>query len=515
MQAEISLEQRRKEIIDLVSENNLIIELRAVEMLSKEDSYKNFIQEFVQEQKFVIDFNSLEQKIIQTKTKMDVITPEIEIINSNFKPISKEYSADIREMIDYNITNQSYSVGKVKDFIAMFQDKFESTQQMFKGRENLAPKPISKLKTVTKNKEVDVIAMVDKKWISKNGHLILELEDMEARCIGVAMKDDKKIFEFAKNVLPDNVIAVKAVKATDEMIIIKEIFFPELPQRGVKKAERDLAACVISDIHVGSKQFLEKEFYKFLSWLKGDCSDKEKKKVGKIKYLFVLGDNVDGIGVYPDQIDNLAIKNIYTQYEAFTDIMKLIPEHIEVIIIPGQHDASRRNEPQPAIPKEYVKELYELGNFHFLSSPGWVEVEGLKTLMYHCSSMHDMIESVNNLSNDKPATAMIEYLKRRNLMPTYGMKNPYVPEKKDYMLIREPPDLFLGGDLHHNDFALHRGTMVVSGGTWQERTDFEVRIGNIPTPGICTTIELKTSNVSFTSFYKQQKYLGFEVTSYE
>ena len=512
---ETLLEEKRKEIIDFVSERNLIIEPKAVEMLCKEPFFQEFIEEFAKEQKFVIDFNSLEQKIVQSKTKLGFVAQEVEIRQTDFKPAAKDYSPDLRELTDYNITNQSYSMGKVKDFIAMFQDKFESTQQMFKGRENISPKPISKLKTVTKGKEVDVIAMVDRKWISKNGNLILELEDLEARCIGVVMKDEKRLFESAKNVLSDNVIGVKAVKATDEMLIIKEIMFPELPQRGVKKSERDLAVCAISDIHVGSRLFLEKEFHKFIAWLKGECNEKEKKKVGKIKYLFVLGDNVDGIGVYPDQIENLAIKNIYSQYEAFTELMKLIPEYIEVVIIPGQHDAVRRSEPQPAIPKEFVKELYELGNFHFLSSPGWVEVEGLKALLYHCPSLHDLIESVSNLSYEKPTMAMTELLKRRNLMPTYGMKNPYVPEKKDYMLIREAPDLFFGGDLHHNDLNVYRGTVVVSGGTWQERTDFEIRQGHVPTPGIATTIETKTSNVSFTSFFKQQKYLGFEVTQYD
>ena len=43
--AETLVEDRRKEIIDFVSESNLIIEPRAVEMLCKEDSYKNFIEE--------------------------------------------------------------------------------------------------------------------------------------------------------------------------------------------------------------------------------------------------------------------------------------------------------------------------------------------------------------------------------------------------------------------------------------------------------------------------------------
>ena len=40
--------------------------------------------------------------------------------------------------------------------------------------------------------------------------------------------------------------------------------------------------------------------------------------------------------------DNLAIKDIYKQYDKFTELIRQVPEYIEVFICPGQHDAVRR-----------------------------------------------------------------------------------------------------------------------------------------------------------------------------
>ena len=129
--------------------------------------------------------------------------------------------------------------------------------------------------------------------------------------------------------------------------------------------------------------------------------------------MVIAGDNVDGIGIYPNQIEELEIKDIYEQYEKFSEYMKEIPEYIETFICPGQHDAVRRADPQPAIPEEYVKDLYSLENMHFIGSPSWVELEGLKSLIYHGASHHDMYAATKHLDPKQPELGMVELLKRR------------------------------------------------------------------------------------------------------
>jgi DNA polymerase II small subunit len=479
------MELKEKEIIQYATEKELVVNKKAMELLKQRDDFKKIIDSLVEENKFVLNEKLVEEKILALKSKFKAIEPEVVIEKSGFKPKAKEIEPKIRELNELNVTNQSFSEGTVKNFLQMFQDKFLSLEAILKQRHHLNPKPINRLRAIPNNNSVELIAMVRDRFKSKQGNLVFYLEDLEDECIGVVSKENTQLTELSERILPDSVIGVKGNKASEKMVIIKEIFLPEIPQRPIKKTKEDLSILAISDLHVGSQLFLENAFRKMLSWLKGEIgSKKEKEKVGKIKYLMILGDNCDGIGVYPEQLNELSIRSVFEQYEFLTELLKEIPEYIEVCIIPGQHDAVRWSDPQPAIGKEFVKELYELKNFHFLSSPGWVEIEGLKALLYHGPSLHDLFASVSQLSYSEPQKAMIELLKRRDLMPSYGMKRPYVPEKKDYMVIREVPDLFFGGELHHNGYATYRGTVVMSCGTWQSKTNYQIQQGHIPTPGI-------------------------------
>src|SRR3989338_4036073 len=102
--------------------------------------------------------------------------------------------------------------------------------------------------------------------------------------------------EEAAKVMLDNVVGIKGRKIGDGMIVIKEILWPDLPQRPPKKIDKDVSILATSDIHVGSKLFLEKEFGNFLNWINGNASyGSDLQKVGRIKYMFITGDNVDGV----------------------------------------------------------------------------------------------------------------------------------------------------------------------------------------------------------------------------
>ncbi len=495
---------KEKEIIEYASKNNAAVNNKAIALLKEREDYRKIIDELLEEGHFILSKDAVEGKIVEKKSKIELVK-EVEIHGTGFKPLAKEVAPDLREIRRLNLPEHVNSGGKAEDFVQMFRDKFRVLEGVLKQRNTLNAKPIKRLKAVPMGKEVEIIGMVQEKFTSKNENLVLKLEDLEAECIGVVSKDDQRLVEFAKRILPDNVVGVKGKKIRDGMIVIREIMLPELPQKPFKKSERNLSLAAVSDFHVGSKLFMEEEFKRFLLWLKGMTgSEKEKEKVGKIKYLMILGDVCDGIAVYPNQLEELAIKDIYGQYEALSELLVEVPEYIEVVMIPGQHDAVRWSDPQNAIPKEFLPELHKLKNFHFISSPGWVEVEGLKCLMYHGPSMHDLYASVSNLSYKRPHEAMIELLKRRDLMPSYGMKRPYIPEKMDYMVIREEPDIFLAGEMHHNSYGPYRGTMVMSCGTWQLQTDFQVQQGHTPTPGIASIYEMKTNKIIENYFYRKE-----------
>lgn len=491
------------DVVAYAAGKGAMIEPKAVALLAKAHNFREIVEALIGEGNFMISADAAERKIAEGRAKVSSIKEDVIVKRPTFRAAAAELDAEMRIMKEYDVTGQSAGQSGAKAFLEYFRDKFEFLSTLLKKRPGVNAKEIAALKGLPRNAEECVVGMVRKKWVSKNGNLTLLIEDLENELIAIALKNDKKMFELSGRVLMDDVVAIRGTKISEGMIIIKEVIRPDLPQRQTRRSERDLSAVVISDMHVGSKLFLEKEFGKFIEWINGNVdSPAEAEAVGKIKYLFIAGDNVDGVGIYPDQYNELAIKDVHMQYGRLAEIIAQIPEHIEIFMCPGQHDAVRRADPQPAVPKEYAGKLAEMKNVHLIGSPGWVEIEGLKCMVYHGASLHDLITMVNFLSMKEPQKAMRELLIRRDLMTTYGMRQPYVPEKKDFMLIRDEPDMYIGGDMHHYGYDLYRGCMIINSGCWQGQTDFQLQQGHIPTPGIATRIELKTGKITEAKFIK-------------
>jgi len=495
---------RKRAIIEFAGGKNVIIQKDALGILSKNPAWKEILSELIEEGEFIIGREQLEKKLV--KSKINVIESKARAKSSGFSAEAQGEKASFRILKELDVTGQSYSEGTAQDFLYFFRAKFKALSGILKQRHTLKPRPIKRLKYVALKSDVDVIGMVRRKWTTKNGHTAIELEDLEEKAIAVMPKDKRELDGARDMLMLDDVIAIRATKVNNDLLIVKELFWADLPQKKRKTIEKDVAIASISDMHIGSKLFLEQSFKKFLDWINGRIgSSEEKEEIGKIKYLIVNGDNVDGVGIYPKQFDELNIKDVREQYEEFSEYILRIPEYIEIFIIPGQHDAVRWADPQPAVPKKLVPGLAKKKNIHLLGSPGWVDIEGFKTLIYHGSSLHDLFSSVSGLDYKEPQNAVIELLKKRDLMPAYGLRQPYVPEKKDYMVISEEPDLVFVGDLHHSSYGTYRGTLIVNNSTWQGRTDYQVKLGHVPTPGIVPVINLKTGKIKENHFHPGER----------
>ena len=68
--------------------------------------------------------------------------------------------------------------------------------------------------------------------------------------------------------------------------------------REFARADEPYIALFISDIHLGSNTFKNKEWDKFTSWLNGEV-DYHKEWIPNPGYLIIAGDAVDGIDSYP------------------------------------------------------------------------------------------------------------------------------------------------------------------------------------------------------------------------
>ncbi len=189
---------------------------------------------------------------------------------------------------------------------------------------------------------------------------------------------------------------------------------------------------------------------------------------------------MDGIGVYPHQDKELVIKDIYKQYEEAARLFGEIDD-VQIIITPGNHDAGRLAEPQPAIAEEYAGELYKLKNVEFISNPSMVSLEGINVLIYHGRSFDDFAMTVKGMSHQQTDLIMKELLEKRHLAPIYGERTPLASEVEDHMVIEEVPDVFHTGHVHINAYKKYKGIHLVNSGTFQSQTEFQKIYNIVPT----------------------------------
>src|SRR5205823_5339035 len=204
-----------------------------------------------------------------------------------------------------------------------------------------------------------------------------------------------------------------------------------------------------------------------------------------IRSLVVSGDVVDGIGVSPRQDEELTSEDIYGQYEALARMIAALPDRLAVVMLPGNHDAVRPAEPQPAFPMS-IQKLFD-SNVIFAGNPSLLSLEGVRVLAYHGRSMDDLVSAIPGLSYQRPLDGMKAMLRLRHLAPIYGGKTPIGPEAEDHLIIdaacvRRPMRLAAVGDIHgHENLAavaadldrLGPVDLVLLAGDTTDRNDLE------------------------------------------
>src|SRR3989454_1988626 len=123
-----------------------------------------------------------------------------------------------------------------------------------------------------------------------------------------------------------------------------------------------------------------------------------------------------------------------------------LPDRVCVIMLPGNHDAVRPAEPQPAFPTS-IQNLFD-SNVIFAGNPSLLSVEGVRILAYHGRSMDDLVSAIPGMSYARPLEAMKAMLRMRHLAPIYGGKTPIAPPAGDHLIIHQIPGLFSTRHIH-------------------------------------------------------------------
>lgn len=424
---------------------------------------------------------------------------------SGSKDEYKHYPGKNPVTVISDITGHSTCVGEYMQFVQYFRDRYSRLSEIIRGRINARPIESLKRKRFHRggdggSDEISIIGMVSDINSTTNGHKILTLEDPTGSFSVLVRNSDNELFELASRILLDEVIGVTGSVTNDgNLMLATKIIQPDVPNNVQRRTGSYGKAVLISDVHVGSSKFMEDSWLDFLDFLKGESdSESMRELAASIRYLVVAGDIVDGIGIYPDQEMELDILDVYEQYRKAAEYFREIPDHIRVIISPGNHDAVRQAEPQPALPESI--QAYFPQNIIFVGNPAFLELDGVRLLIYHGRSIDDLVATIPGVSYQEPAGAVLEMLKRRHLAPTYGSRVSISPEKKDYFVIDPVPDIIHTGHVHTLGVQRYKNVLLVNSGTWQGQTEFQKRVNLVPVPARVPIVDLENFDVKILAF---------------
>lgn len=414
---------------------------------------------------------------------------------ADFSEHASDASTDI--VVHYDITGNSTTEGKMSDITSCFSDRLQSIRKMIIQNSRLprTPTEIARLHAESsryqgyENKAV-AIGLVNEPRYTKNGHLIWNLEDEtgELTCLLTKRKGDdrdrahEQILEAG--LMPDDVLGVSGTfSQTGDMFYVDDLHFPMKDRHTKAASEHGVSVAFLSDIHVGSKTFLEAQWHKMVRWFHTDPLAKT------IKYLILSGDCVDGVGIYPGQDSELSIPDLFGQYQEFARLLELLPEWVECVMLPGNHDAVRPAEPQPTFEKD-IQQDYNTTTF--VGNPCDFSLHGVRHLSYHGKSIDDFVAGLRTVTYADPVEAMRQMLRRRHLAPQWGGKTPLSPEPEDGLVIREVPDIFVTGHVHGHACLDYKGTTLICSSTWQDQTSYQRMLGFQPKPCMLTIVNLKS-----------------------
>ena len=437
-----------------------------------------------------VDVKKLEKiikEIVREKTKLKLFQINQKDLENYFGITGdKNLKSDFKVLFDPSLKITSGE--GISGYNSLFASRFNKLKKIISDRpEAKMIKSISSVKTAKSTEDMYVCGLVTLRTSERNVTKLV-LEDPSGSLEGIIF--DNELQKTADLLLNDQFVMARVGFGKNSGLIIKDLISPDVPDQASNRSDSEAFAVFLSDLHIGSKYFMEEEFTEFVSWLSSPDP-----VASKIRFALIGGDAVDGVGIYPNQDKELVCQTIEEQLKKLEDLISKIPDYVKIFIMPGNHDPGRRALPQPAIPKKYNSGLWERENVVMVGNPAVVSLNGVKVLMFHGQSIDDIVKTTPGLSYDSPTNVMKHLLKARHLSPIYGSQTPIAPEVEDLMVIDDIPDVFHVGHVHRAQLDMYKGILLINSGSWQNQTPFQASVGMIPNPGIALMVNLKTFQV--------------------
>jgi len=415
---------------------------------------------------------------------------------------------DFRGFEDVKIISNFPALSKrleVDDFVKYFRNRLNDMSGFL--QERLDTNNLASINKISGDKQnIFVIGLVSDKKTTKNKNILLEVEDLTGKIRILVNNNKPELYEKAEDIALDSVLGFKC-SGNREILFANDIIFPDSYLQERKFSPYEEYVLFIGDLHVGSKLFLENNFNRFIDYLNGNVPNTPEAK--KIKYIFIVGDLVAGVGIYPGQENELLIPDVEAQYEKAAELLNKIRKDIKIILSPGNHDALRIMEPQPIFDEKYSWPLYDLKNAIMTGNPSQVNIgarenfPGFNVLTYHGYSYHYYASNIPKLIKEKathsPEKIMHYLLKNRHLAPTHS-STLYFPSENDPFIIKKIPDILVSAHTHKSAVSYYNNILTISSSSWESMTAFQEKMGNEPDFCKVPMLNLKTRAIKILDF---------------
>ena len=332
----------------------------------------------------------------------------------------------------------------------------------------------------------------------------MNVEDLTGNTNVIFSKNNNILYDKVKKIFLDDIVLIRG-NILNGLLLANDLIFPKIKTNSNKKTDDDCWVAFIADIHCGSINFLEKNFLNFIKWINNKDNSQNYSNISKkVKYLFIGGDLIDGVGQYNGQEKDLLIKTINGQYKKAQDLLKLFRNDLQIFVIPGNRDSVWKGEPQPKINQNYFEELKDRENIFFIGNPSTVILEkGIKVFSYHGNNMYNLINEKNEIKNkykyENPNVLIKEFLNTSQISMPYGDVD-FMIDKNNSFILNEIPDIIFTSHFHRSNIDIKNNVLLVNGSCWMKNTKFLEKRGLNPDLCKVPLVNLKTKEVKVLDF---------------
>jgi len=474
----------RRKVIEYFQKRHVFIQSEAVDYLVRQGDCLSSAQRVLE----CLDDKPLNILLDDVKDVFPGDNGAIDAVQSPARPAQLEVIQDV--------TGKSCCEGDITDFTKLFRDRYNQLYRLLRRRQEMKNViPVKKAKG--RDGPVAVIGIVGSVTRSSKGHVLVDIEDESDSATVYIPEEDAAM---ADTLVEDEVVGVVGTAGRNGLLIGQQLVRPDVPigqpNRG---GNNDGYVAFAADVHIGSKTFLEDAWHSFMRWMNGEVGTSRQQDVARqIRYLVIPGDAVEGVGIYPNQEQDLYIEDVYEQYKALAEELEAVPRDVTIVLQPGNHDAVRQALPQPTF-EEDVQRIFSGLNVVFVGNPAYVRLDGLEVLLYHGQSLFDFSTRIG-INQNQPTEIMKHMLMRRHMAPIYGEITPLAPELHDYMVIDRVPDVFVTGHVHTTAIDSYRGVQLINASTWQSQTDYQRMMNFMPDPAKVPIVSLDSGRTSLMNF---------------